>query len=70
MKVMKYLWFKDVYGNIWKITEDYFYVKIYYKDSNYTESRLWDINKNGFNNYTLWFKLKEISEADAFLEVL
>ena len=66
---MEYLWFKDVYGNIWKVLEDHSFTK-YYKRDNYTESKLWDINKDNFNNYILWFKLKEISEADAFFEML
>jgi len=69
-KVMKYLWFIDIFDDIWKFPEDYSYWTKYLKRSNYTKSTSWKITKNYINNYKRDYKLKEISEGDAILEML
>ena len=67
---MKYLWFKTQYEDIWKVSEDYSSYTIYYKRDNYIIPYSWKTTKNDFNNYKRDYKLKEISEGDAFLEIL
>ena len=66
---MEYLWFKDVYGNIWKVLEDHSFTK-YYKRDNYITPYSWKTTKIGFNDYKRFYKFKEISESDAILEML
>ena len=67
---MKFLWFKSKSYDIWRITEDYSYWTIYYKRDNYIIPYSWKTTKNDFNNYKRDYKLKEISEGDAILEML
>ena len=66
---MKHLWFKDVYGNIWKVLEDHSFTK-YYKRDNYTKNYLGKTTKRIFTTYTSIYNFKKISEADAILEML
>ena len=69
-KVMKYLWFIDIFDDIWKFPEDYSYWTKYLKIDNYITNYLRKTTKKGFNDYKRFYKLKEISEADVFLEML
>jgi len=66
---MKFLWLIDKDNDIYKVSEDYFYT-IYYKRDNYIIPYSCKTTKNYFNNYKRDYKLKEISEGDAFLEML
>ena len=69
-KVMKYIWFINKDNDIYKITEDYSYVKIYFKNGNYTKNYLGKTTKKDFTTCKRIYKLKEISESDAILELL
>jgi len=66
---MKYIWFIDKDEDIWKVSEDYSYT-IYYKNINYTTWDTWNSINESFNNCKRIYKLKEISESDAILEML
>jgi len=67
---MKFLWFKSKSYDIWRITEDYSYWTIYYKRSNYIKNYSYNLTKYRFKYYKMLFSFKEISEADAILEIL
>ena len=69
-KVMKDLWFIDKDEDIWKVSEDYSCCTIYYKHNDYTKSTSWETTKKNFIYCKRMYKLKEISEGDAFLEIL
>ena len=66
---MKYIWFIDKDDDIYKVSEDYIYT-IYYKRDNYITNYSCKTPNNGFNFYKTYFKLKEISEDAAILEML
>ena len=68
--VMKYLWFKDKYDNIWVFTLDYSYSTIYYKSCDYKNSYSCKETKIKFDNYNSIFSFKKIRAADALLEIL
>ena len=65
---MKFIWFIDKDNDIWRFSNDYSYT-IYLKRDNYIKNYLRKTIKDNFNNYKKWYGLKEISEADAFLEI-
>ena len=67
---MKFLWLIDKDNDIYKVSEDYSYWTIYYKNGNYITNYTWKITKNKFNFYKKWMNFKEISEGDAILEML
>ena len=67
---MKDLWFKNKNDNIWKWSNDYSYVKIYYKRDNYIKNYLRKTTKKDFTTCKRIYKLKKISESDAILEML
>ena len=67
---MKDLWFIDKNNDIWKVSEDYSYWTIYYKNGNYITNYTYKTTKRILTTCKKWYGLKEISEADAFLEML
>ena len=67
---MKYIWFIDKFDDIWKFPEDYSYSTIYYKRDNYITNYTYKTTKRILTTCKKWYGLKEISEADAFLEML
>ena len=67
---MKFLWFIDKYNDIWKITEDYTSGVKYLKRDNYIKNYSCKTTKDNFIYYKMIFSFKEISEADAILEIL
>ena len=69
-KVMKFLWLIDKDNDIWKFPEDYSYWTIYYKKDNYIIPYSCKTTKDNFIYYKMIFSFKEISEADAFFEML